>query len=135
MLKSKTSLVNNSIDLYEEEGMIKNDSLTTVGLGNNSISCAVSHRNTTIIVFISDLHFDYTSRKYKPDNADKWQEEFINYVKENCKGILCLAGDFFDNYEKTLSFIKKLEENRIVGFFVLGNHDYWNDGTKSHEIL
>ncbi len=116
--------------------MSKNDNLTTVGLGNNSNSYAVSHPPATTIVFISDLHFDYTGRKYKPNDADKRQEEFIDYVKEhytNC--ILCLAGDFFDSYERTLSFLNKLEENRIVGFFVLGNHDYWNDGTKSHDDI
>lgn len=112
--------------------MTKNDSLTTIGLGN-SVSYAVNHPPETTIVFISDLHFDYTKRKYKPSDADKRQEEFIDYVKEHYTHcILCLAGDFFDSYEETLSFLNKLEENRIVGFFVLGNHDYWNDGTKSH---
>lgn len=120
----------------DDEGMTKNDSLTTVGLGNNSISYAVSHSPATTIIFISDLHFDYTERKYKPKDAVKRQEEFIDYVKEHYTHcILCLAGDFFDSYKKTLSFIKKLEENRIVGFFVLGNHDYWNDGTKSHDDI
>ena len=51
--------------------MSKNDNLTTVGLGNNSNSYAVSHPPATTIVFISDLHFDYTGRKYKPNDADK----------------------------------------------------------------
>ena len=122
--------------LYEEEGMSKNDSLTTVGMGNTSISHAVSHPPATTIVFISDLHFDYTEGEYKPSDADKRQEEFIAYVKEHCTHrILCLAGDFFNSYEKTLSFLKKLEENRIVGFLVLGNHDYWNDGTMGHDDI
>lgn len=116
--------------------MTKNESLTTVGLGNNSISFVVSHLPATTIVFISDLHFDYTEGKYKKSHADKRQEEFIDYVKEHYTHcILCLAGDFFNSYKKTLSFIKKLEENRIVGFFVLGNHDYWNDGSKSHDDI
>lgn len=116
--------------------MTKNDSFTTVGLGNNSISYAASHPPDTTIVFISDLHFDFTAGKYKPSDADKRQEDFIDYVKEhytNC--ILCLAGDLFNSYQKTLLFVKKLEENRVVGFFVLGNHDYWNDGTKSHDDI
>lgn len=76
--------------------MTKDESLTTIGLGNNSISYAVSHPTATSIVFISDLHFDYTEGKYKPTHANKRQEEFIDYVKEhytNC--VLCLAGDFF----------------------------------------
>lgn len=115
----------------------KSKNLTTVGLVNNSISHDVSHhQTTTTIVFISDLHFDHAQGKSKPSDADKRQEEFIDYVKGHFADcILCLAGDFFDSYEKTLSFIKKLEKNRIVGFFVLGNHDYWNDGTKSHDDI
>ncbi|OCZ54294.1 metallophosphoesterase [Dehalobacter sp. TeCB1] len=116
--------------------MTKKDSLTTVGLGNNSISYTISHPPAATIVFISDLHFDYTEEEYMPNDADKRQEEFIDYVKEhytNC--ILCLAGDFYDNYKKTLSFIQKIEENKIAGFFVLGNHDYWNDGTKSYDDI
>lgn len=116
--------------------MTKNNSLTTLGLDNNSISYAGSHPPASTVVFISDLHFDYTARKYRPSHANRRQEEFIDYVKEhyaNC--VLCLAGDFFNSYRKTLLFIKKLEENRIFGFFVLGNHDYWNDRTKSHDDI
>lgn len=88
--------------------MTKNDSLTTVALGNNSISYAISHPPATTIVFISDLHFDYTEGKYKPSDADKRQEEFIDYVEEHCTHcILCLVGDFFNSYKKTLSFPQK----------------------------
>jgi predicted MPP superfamily phosphohydrolase len=87
-------------------------------------------------MFISDLHFDFTAGKYKSSDAEKRQEDFIIHIKEhytNC--ILCLAGDFFNNYQKTLSFIQILEKNRVFGFFVLGNHDFRNDGTKSHEDI
>jgi predicted phosphohydrolase len=85
------------------------------------------------IVFISDLHFDYTKRKFKAKAASRMKSDFITFIKEwYADSILCLAGDFFDSYNKTLSFVKELEENQIVGFFVLGNHDYWNNGTKSH---
>ena len=116
--------------------MTKNKSLINIGLENNNILDAVSYPPATTIVFISDLHFDYTEGKYRKSHANKRQEEFIDYVKEHYSHcILCLAGDFFNSYKKTLSFIKKLEENRIVGFFVLGNHDYWNDGTKSHDDI
>ncbi len=116
--------------------MTKNESLTSVNLGDEGISYTVNHPPETTIVFISDLHFDFTTRKYNLSDADKRQEEFIDYIKEHFTHcILCLVGDFFNSYEKTLSFINKLEENRIVGFFVLGNHDYWNDGTKSHDDI
>lgn len=84
------------------------------------------------IVFISDLHFDYTKRKFKAKAASQMNSDFISFIKElYADSILCLAGDFFDSYKKSLSFVKELEEKQIVGFFVLGNHDYWNNGTKS----
>lgn len=88
------------------------------------------------IVFISDLHFDFTKRKFKAKAAFRMKDDFITFVKERYSGsILCLAGDFFNNCKKTLSFVKELEEKQIVGFFVLGNHDYWNDGTMSHQDI
>lgn len=99
----------------------------------------ISNRNVSIestenpIVFISDLHFDYTKRKLKAKAASQMKSDFITFITERyADSILCLAGDFFDSYRKTLSFVKELEEKQILGFFVLGNHDYWNDGTKSH---
>ncbi|WP_101697178.1 metallophosphoesterase [Clostridium minihomine] len=89
------------------------------------------------IVFISDLHFDYTKQRYRPRTAPQMKDNFIAFIKENyANNILCLAGDFFNDYRKTLSFVKELESEQIVGFFVLGNHDFWNDGTRSHmEII
>ncbi|MFF2017790.1 metallophosphoesterase [Paenibacillus sp. NPDC058177] len=88
------------------------------------------------IVFISDLHFDYTKRKFKAKAASQMKSDFITFIKERyADSIICLAGDFFDSYKKTLSFVKELEENQILGFFVLGNHDYWNNGTKSHQNI
>ncbi|MBW7474819.1 metallophosphoesterase [Paenibacillus oenotherae] len=88
------------------------------------------------IVFISDLHFDFTKRKFNAKAALQMKDDFIAFVKERYSdSILCLAGDFFNNYKKTLSFVKELEKNQIVGFFVLGNHDYWNNGTMSHQDI
>ncbi|MDQ0092079.1 putative phosphohydrolase [Paenibacillus anaericanus] len=88
------------------------------------------------IVFISDLHFDFTKRKFKAKAALRMKDDFITFVKEHYSGsILCLAGDFFNSYKKTLSFVKELEKNQIVGFFVLGNHDYWNNGSMSHRDI
>lgn len=35
-----------------------------------------------------------------------------------------------------LNFIEELEQNKIYGFFVLGNHDYWSNGQKTYmEII
>lgn len=92
--------------------------------------------NGNPIVFISDLHFDFTKGKYKAKGATQMKDDFITFVKEQyANSVLCLAGDFFNNYKKTLAFVKELEQNKIAGFFVLGNHDYWNNGTKSHREI
>lgn len=91
---------------------------------------------TQPIVFISDLHFDYTKKEYKPEYSSKMKDNFILFIKENYSdSIICLAGDYFDNFKHTLSFIDELENNKILGFCVLGNHDYWNDGKLSHEDI
>lgn len=88
------------------------------------------------IVFISDLHFDFTKRKFKARAASRMKDDFITFIKQwYSNSVLCLAGDFFNSYKKTLSFVKELEKKQVVGFFVLGNHDYWNDGTKSHQDI
>ena len=109
---------------------------------NNSltISNAVCQKR---IVYISDLHFDFvkdtskeSGHRYAPKLAKQCQADFIDYVKKNySEDILCLAGDFYNNVHKTLKFIKELEKNKIFGFFVLGNHDYWNNGTLSHKDI
>jgi len=85
------------------------------------------------IVYISDLHFDYIKYKRRASAAPPIKDAFIAHIKEHyADAVICLTGDFFDNYRKTLAFAKELEANQVVGFFVLGNHDYWNNQTKSH---
>lgn len=88
-------------------------------------------------VFISDLHFDHrTSIQKGQRTATAIRNEFIALVKHRyADSILCLAGDFFSQYQRTLEFVQELERERVVGFFVLGNHDYWNDGTHTHEDI
>lgn len=88
------------------------------------------------IVFISDLHFDFTNQEFNPEAADRLKEEFLSFIKENYGNcLLCLAGDYFNDYRKTLGFIKELEKNKIRGFCVLGNHDYWSQSPKSYQEL
>lgn len=88
------------------------------------------------IVFISDLHFDFTNQEFNPEAADRLKEEFLTFIKENYGNCLvCLAGDYFNDYRKTLDFIKELEKNKIRGFCVLGNHDFWSEGQKSYQEL
>lgn len=85
------------------------------------------------IVFISDLHFDFTNRKPRVKAAPQMKDDFIAFIKEHYADcVLCLAGDYFSDYRKSLDFVMELEHNQIIGFFVLGNHDYWNNGSKSH---
>lgn len=88
------------------------------------------------IVFISDLHFDFVYGDYCEEQSEWNKNAFISHVKENYKqSILCIAGDCFSNWRRTLSFIKELEKEQIRGFIVLGNHDYWNDGNKGYMEL
>ena len=35
------------------------------------------------IVFISDLHFDFTNQEFNPEAADRLKEEFLSFIKEN----------------------------------------------------
>lgn len=88
------------------------------------------------IVFISDLHLDFIKGKPNSSESKRVEDEFIHFVKNNYQNhLLCLAGDYYDDYRKTLSFVKRLEENKVTGFFVLGNHDFWNDGTMSYSDI
>ena len=88
---------------------------------------------TKRIVFISDLHFDFVNDETEKDGHQYNQKmssvaeiDFIKYAKENfADDILCLLGDFYNNWKKTLAFVKEMEKEHIVGFFVLGDHDYW----------
>ena len=92
------------------------------------------HNAVSNIVFISDLHFDYTEGHYMLEQAQRKEDEFVNYVKQNySSAILCVCGDFYSDYIKTMEFIEKMEREEIKGFFVLGNHDYWSAGLKSYD--
>jgi len=82
------------------------------------------------IVFISDLHFDFEwPQHYALNTAFQREDEFIAFVVENFSdSVLCMVGDFYNDFRRTLSFVRRLEECHVVGFFVLGNHDYWSAG-------
>lgn len=107
--------------------------MTSLIIPNNNVPIKTTENP---IVFISDLHFDFTKGKFNAKAALRMQDDFIAFVKERySNSIVCLAGDFFNSYKKTLSFVKKLEKNQIVGFFVLGNHDYWSKGSMSYQDI
>lgn len=105
----------------------------------NIVSFKNEIQNITLvstIVFISDLHFDFVNGKFCLEECEENKKTFISYVKVNYKrSIVCILGDCFNDWNKVLLFIRELEQEQIRGFFVLGNHDYWNDGTKSYEEL
>lgn len=83
------------------------------------------------ILFLSDLHFDFTDGDYNQDMEGSRLDDFWNDLQKVYRDgdVVCLTGDFFNDYRKTLRFIRELEKAKIQGFFVLGNHDYWNDGS------
>lgn len=88
------------------------------------------------IVFISDLHFDFTKGKYEPGAALNMRDDFVSFIIENYSDcLLCLAGDYFNDYRKTLAFINELESKKVTGFCVLGNHDFWNGGKHTYSDI
>lgn len=113
----------------------KNIFLEMPSIQDNLVSSSSDHMLT--IAFTSDLHLDWTNGDFRPKDAKIRKTIFINYIKEHCENsLVCLNGDFFNDYKETLLFVKELEKININGFFVLGNHDYWNNGTKSYlEII
>lgn len=89
----------------------------------------------TKIFFISDLHFDHPDRIKKGYPMERQIDHFIFeykiWHKNEPNNFLIIIGDSFSNFMNTMLFIKQLEQEKIKGFYVLGNHDYWNDGKLS----
>lgn len=77
------------------------------------------------IGFIADLHFDHVDMMSAKDaeNLFIWRMEME--VMRQPTFVLCVTGDVYDDTERTLAFIKRLETAKVPGFFVLGNHDYF----------
>jgi len=69
-----------------------------------------------VIKYISDLHFDYY------DNPEQKENEVIKQM--NKKDLYLIAGDFYNNFEKTLAFVKKVDKAGIHGYWILGNHEF-----------
>lgn len=97
------------------------------------------------IWYISDLHFDvldlddvleegkYNSKLQKARLREKNFLDFVSKLKK--EKVFILAGDFWENFNYTIDFFKKLEQLEIESYFVLGNHDYWNDGKYTYEEI
>ena len=114
-------------------------------------------------VFISDLHLDCFYKGFSHEelcenlekmkrgikvniNFHEIQEDdaflaredlFVQFANEHfANDILILAGDYYTDYRRTLSFVKKLESAKITSYFVLGNHDFAsNNQTAFSDII
>lgn len=66
------------------------------------------------IKYISDLHLDCK------DGSDL--KKFLGLF--NHKDIFIIPGDLYNNYEKTMVIMQLLENRKIKGYWVLGNHEF-----------
>ena len=82
---------------------------------SNNKNTIIENSIISTIAFISDLHFDFTDGKYCIEQSEKKTKDFIDFIKENYNhSLLCIAGDCFNNYQKTLAFIRELEQQQII---------------------
>lgn len=88
------------------------------------------------IHYISDLHFDFYEGKYEPSKSKLITDDFLSVLKKNFSNkLILIAGDLFNDYTKTLAMIKTLNNNKVTGFLVLGNHDYWNNAKFTYDEI
>lgn len=123
ILKSDYKLITNKS--HRQSVVSKNGQKNLKKINSNyKIQNKTKHKN---ILFCSDLHFDYALDKNKQSAISKNENNFIKSIlKVKDESILLIAGDIYNDYRETIKFVKKLEYKKILGFFVLGNHDYWN---------
>jgi Icc protein len=75
----------------------------------------------TTITWATDLHLDAAG-------ADDYQS-FITKTKLSGASALLLSGDISNGFRVKQDIVKVREEIGIPIYFVLGNHDYWGQGT------
>jgi len=91
----------------------------------------------TPIFFVSDNHFQKRSDHSEQKRRKKFYS-LLDHIKE-VKGTLVIGGDFFDfwfnyngyvppEYLDIFENLKKLKNNGVDIYYVLGNHDYWDFG-------
>jgi len=89
------------------------------------------------IYIVSDNHFLLENTKKEQKRRDYLFEVFKNIKKTG--GSLIIGGDFFDfwlesingppfYYDNILNELEELNNNDIEIHYVLGNHDYWDNG-------
>mgnify|MGYP000541799121 CR=1 FL=1 len=91
----------------------------------------------TPIFFVSDNHFQKKINKFETERREKFYS-LLDHINE-VNGTLIIGGDFFDfwfDYKGYVPFeyldifekLKKLKNNGIDIYYILGNHDYWDFG-------
>ena len=91
----------------------------------------------TPIFFVSDNHFQKKINQFEKERRKKFYS-LLDHIKE-VNGTLIIGGDFFDfwfDYKGYVPFeyldifekLKKLKNNGIDIYYILGNHDYWDFG-------
>lgn len=76
------------------------------------------------VAMVSDLHLDIN----KVDIERALQQQ-SHWLKKNQVGIYLIAGDLFNHFKRSLSFVERLQKmtpNTLVRF-IAGNHDMVND--------
>ncbi len=75
------------------------------------------------IGILSDLHVDL-----EPGFSGKILQGLVSAVQDHKVDTMIIAGDVANDYNITLNFLKKFEqEARVRCLFVPGNHDVWNE--------
>lgn len=82
------------------------------------------------IAFTSDLHIDVNSLEYEVLDV------MVDTLNDLSIDKLFVAGDTFNNYNKTISFFNHL--NSLVEtevYFIFGNHEYWTNNLTYEKSL
>ncbi len=79
-----------------------------------------------IIYYTSDLHLLNKAHEQVCAKliADAWVQYFIDLQSKEPDSLICLAGDICCSYTDTLSFVKRLDNSGVKGFFVMGNWEF-----------
>jgi UDP-2,3-diacylglucosamine pyrophosphatase LpxH len=83
-----------------------------------NIKLIFGHNNSMKDIYIvSDVHLDYIVGE-----QNTIYKNFLNMFEKD--KTYFIAGDIYDNLEKTLRFLSDMEKNEINCYFVLGNHEF-----------
>ncbi|MBE5834259.1 MAG: hypothetical protein E7309_06440 [Butyrivibrio sp.] len=80
------------------------------------------------VAIISDIHIDINEKSKVDQYIKDWYKELVAAKEAEA---LIIAGDISEDVQKTIAYVKELEEaaNAPV-YYVPGNHDMWNRDKK-----